>query len=111
WWRRRSGRRCRTWWWSAATGPTAATRGTAPRPRRRPPTRPTPVRGDRVAASRRRARGLLMPVEQVRVPRAGESISEATLNRWLKPDGSYVKVDEPLYELGTDKATQEVAAP
>src|SRR5215510_5445032 len=52
-----------------------------------------------------------MPVEQVRVPRAGESISEATLNRWLKPDGSFVKVDEPLVELGTDKATQEVAAP
>jgi 2-oxoglutarate dehydrogenase E2 component (dihydrolipoamide succinyltransferase) len=52
-----------------------------------------------------------MPVEDVKVPRAGESISEGTLNRWLKPDGSYVKVDEPLYELGTDKATQEVAAP
>jgi 2-oxoglutarate dehydrogenase E2 component (dihydrolipoamide succinyltransferase) len=52
-----------------------------------------------------------MPVEEVKVPRAGESISEGTLNRWLKPDGSYVKVDEPLYELGTDKATQEVAAP
>ncbi len=52
-----------------------------------------------------------MPLEEVRVPQAGESISEGTLNRWLKPDGSYVKVDEPLYELGTDKATQEVAAP
>src|SRR5262245_51177490 len=52
-----------------------------------------------------------MPVEEVRVPRAGESISEGTLNRWLKPDGSFVKVDEPRYELGTDKATQEVAAP
>jgi 2-oxoglutarate dehydrogenase E2 component (dihydrolipoamide succinyltransferase) len=52
-----------------------------------------------------------MPVEEVKVPQAGESISEGTLNRWLKPDGAYVKVDEPLYELGTDKATQEVAAP
>ncbi|HJZ54069.1 MAG TPA: 2-oxoglutarate dehydrogenase complex dihydrolipoyllysine-residue succinyltransferase [Gemmataceae bacterium] len=52
-----------------------------------------------------------MAVEQVKVPRAGESISEVTLNRWLKPDGSYVKVDEPVVELGTDKATQEVAAP
>src|SRR3954454_21182679 len=51
-----------------------------------------------------------MPVEDVTVPRAGESISEGTLNRWLKPDGAYVKVDEPLFELGTDKATQEVAA-
>jgi 2-oxoglutarate dehydrogenase E2 component (dihydrolipoamide succinyltransferase) len=52
-----------------------------------------------------------MPIEEVKVPQAGESISEGTLNRWLKPDGAYVKVDEPLYELGTDKATQEVAAP
>src|SRR5262245_27177273 len=51
-----------------------------------------------------------MPVEQLRVPRAGESISEATLNRWLKPDGAFVNVDEPVVELGTDKATQEVAA-
>ncbi|MCE9566166.1 MAG: 2-oxoglutarate dehydrogenase complex dihydrolipoyllysine-residue succinyltransferase [Planctomycetes bacterium] len=51
-----------------------------------------------------------MPLEEVVVPRAGESISEGTLNRWMKPDGAYVKVDEPLFELGTDKATQEVAA-
>src|SRR6478672_4080085 len=52
-----------------------------------------------------------MAVEQVRVPRAGESITEGTLNRWLKPDGAFVNVDDPLFELGTDKATQEVAAP
>jgi 2-oxoglutarate dehydrogenase E2 component (dihydrolipoamide succinyltransferase) len=52
-----------------------------------------------------------MAVEQVTVPAVGESISEGTLNRWLKPNGAYVKVDESLYELGTDKATQEIAAP
>ena len=51
-----------------------------------------------------------MAVEQVKVPRAGESISEATLSRWLKADGAYVKVDEPLFELATDKASQEVSA-
>jgi 2-oxoglutarate dehydrogenase E2 component (dihydrolipoamide succinyltransferase) len=51
-----------------------------------------------------------MAVEQVKVPRAGESITEATINRWLKPDGAFVNVDDPLFELGTDKATQEVAA-
>ena len=51
-----------------------------------------------------------MSIEQVKVPRAGESITEATVNRWLKPDGTYVNVDDPLVELGTDKATQEVAA-
>jgi 2-oxoglutarate dehydrogenase E2 component (dihydrolipoamide succinyltransferase) len=52
-----------------------------------------------------------MGIEQVAVPRAGESITEGTLNRWLKPNGSYVKADEALFELGTDKAAQEVAAP
>ena len=51
-----------------------------------------------------------MAVEQVKVPRAGESLSEATVNRWLKADGAFVNVDDPIFELGTDKATQEVAA-
>ena len=51
-----------------------------------------------------------MAIEQVKVPNAGESITEATLNRWFKPDGAYVKVDEPLFEMGTDKAAQEVPA-
>src|SRR5436305_10820924 len=52
-----------------------------------------------------------MAMEQVKGPGAGEAISEATLNRWLKPDGAFVKVDEPIVELGTDKASQELAAP
>jgi len=52
-----------------------------------------------------------MPIEQVKVPQAGESITEATVNRWLKPDGANVALDEPLLELGTDKATQEIPAP
>jgi len=45
------------------------------------------------------------------VPALGESISEVTLNRWLKPDGAWVHADEPIVELGTDKATQELPAP
>jgi 2-oxoglutarate dehydrogenase E2 component (dihydrolipoamide succinyltransferase) len=52
-----------------------------------------------------------MALEKVIVPPAGESITEATINRWFKPDGAYVEADEPLFEMGTDKATQEVAAP
>jgi 2-oxoglutarate dehydrogenase E2 component (dihydrolipoamide succinyltransferase) len=52
-----------------------------------------------------------MAIERVTVPAAGESITEATLNRWFKPDGAFVKVDEPLFEIGTDKASQEVVAP
>jgi 2-oxoglutarate dehydrogenase E2 component (dihydrolipoamide succinyltransferase) len=52
-----------------------------------------------------------MPIEKVTVPQAGESITEATLNRWFKPDGAFVKADEPIFEMGTDKASQEIVAP
>src|SRR5947209_3216925 len=44
------------------------------------------------------------------VPAVGESITEGILARWLKEDGEAVKAEEPLFELETDKATQEVAA-
>ena len=45
------------------------------------------------------------------VPTLGESVSEATIARWLKKPGDAVKVDEPLVELETDKVTLEVNAP
>ncbi len=44
------------------------------------------------------------------VPTLGESVSEATVARWLKQVGDPVKVDEPLVELETDKVTLEVGA-
>ena len=44
------------------------------------------------------------------VPALGESVSEATVARWLKQVGDPVKVDEPLVELETDKVTLEVGA-
>jgi 2-oxoglutarate dehydrogenase E2 component (dihydrolipoamide succinyltransferase) len=52
-----------------------------------------------------------MPVEQVKVPSPGESVTEGRIARWYKPDGAAVKVDEPLFELESDKAAQTVAAP
>jgi 2-oxoglutarate dehydrogenase E2 component (dihydrolipoamide succinyltransferase) len=51
-----------------------------------------------------------MPVE-IKVPSVGESVTEGILSRWLKKDGEAVRADEPVAELETDKATQEVAAP
>jgi 2-oxoglutarate dehydrogenase E2 component (dihydrolipoamide succinyltransferase) len=51
-----------------------------------------------------------MPVE-IKVPSVGESITEGTLARWLKKDGAAVAADEPLFELETDKASTEIAAP
>ena len=46
----------------------------------------------------------------VRIPELGESVSEATIVRWLKEEGATVQVDEPLVELETEKAAMEVAA-
>lgn len=47
----------------------------------------------------------------IKVPALGESVTEATVAKWLKQPGDAVKVDEPLVELETDKVTQEVYAP
>jgi 2-oxoglutarate dehydrogenase E2 component (dihydrolipoamide succinyltransferase) len=44
------------------------------------------------------------------VPSLGESVSEATVARWLKKVGDAIAVDEPLVELETDKVTLEVNA-
>ena len=48
---------------------------------------------------------------EIRVPTLGESVTEATVGKWLKKPGDPVKVDEPLVELETDKVTVEVPAP
>ena len=45
------------------------------------------------------------------VPSLGESVSEATIAKWLKKEGDAVRQDEPLVELETDKVTVEVNAP
>ena len=44
------------------------------------------------------------------VPELGESVSEATVARWLKAAGDAVARDEPVVELETDKANMEIAA-
>ncbi len=48
---------------------------------------------------------------EIRVPTLGESVSEATIARWLKKAGDTVKMDEPLVELETDKVSLEVPSP
>jgi 2-oxoglutarate dehydrogenase E2 component (dihydrolipoamide succinyltransferase) len=47
----------------------------------------------------------------ITVPNLGESITEATVSKWLKHPGEPVAVDEPVAELETDKVTLEVPAP
>ena len=51
-----------------------------------------------------------MAVVQVKVPSPGESVTEGRIAKWYKPSGSAVAVDEPLFELESDKAAQTVAA-
>ncbi len=48
---------------------------------------------------------------EIQVPQLGESVSEATVARWMKAAGDAVERDEPLVELETDKVTVEVPAP
>jgi 2-oxoglutarate dehydrogenase E2 component (dihydrolipoamide succinyltransferase) len=49
--------------------------------------------------------------KDIRVPTLGESVTEATIAKWFKQEGDFVKADEPLVELETDKVTVEVPAP
>ena len=51
-----------------------------------------------------------MTVELI-VPTLGESITEATVSKWLKKVGEPFDIDEPLVEIETDKITVEVPAP
>src|SRR5689334_4617172 len=47
---------------------------------------------------------------EVKLPRLGQGMESGTIVRWLKSEGDAVAKGEPLYELDTDKVTQEVEA-
>jgi pyruvate dehydrogenase E2 component (dihydrolipoamide acetyltransferase) len=47
---------------------------------------------------------------EVKVPRLGQGMESGTVVKWLKAEGDQVEKGEPLYELDTDKVTQEVEA-
>ena len=49
--------------------------------------------------------------EKIVVPVLGESITEATVSKWLKNEGESVEIDEPIVELETDKVNLEVPSP
>jgi pyruvate dehydrogenase E2 component (dihydrolipoyllysine-residue acetyltransferase) len=51
-----------------------------------------------------------MPTD-VKMPQMGESIYEGTITKWLKKEGEFVKKDDPLYELSTDKVDTEIPSP
>ena len=49
--------------------------------------------------------------EKILVPVLGESITEATVSKWLKKEGDTVEADEAIVELETDKVNLEVPSP
>ncbi len=51
-----------------------------------------------------------MPVIELHIPNLGESITNVTFAKWLKPNGAWVAMDEPLCEIETEKANQELSA-
>ena len=49
-------------------------------------------------------------IMDVLVPILGESVVEATVSKWIKKQGDFVEIDDPIVELETDKVTLEVPA-
>ncbi len=49
-------------------------------------------------------------MEQVTMPQLGETVVEGTVTRWLKAQGDEVAIDDPLFEVSTDKVDTEVPA-
>src|SRR4030095_15284955 len=47
---------------------------------------------------------------EIKLPRLGQGMESGTIVKWLKSEGERVEKGEPLYELDTDKVTQEVEA-
>ena len=93
-----------------------------------PQREPSPV--DKEAASRSRARLPERRTEErvgqwiesqpkqdpgrqtvVKMPLLGEGLTEGTITRWLKQEGDRVELDEPLFEISTDKVDTEVPSP
>ncbi|HUE67700.1 MAG TPA: lipoyl domain-containing protein, partial [Candidatus Acidoferrum sp.] len=47
----------------------------------------------------------------LKMPQLGESVTEGTVDRWLKQDGDMVRRDEPIVEVVTDKVNAEIPSP
>ncbi len=48
---------------------------------------------------------------ELKMPKMGESITEATITRWLKKVGDTIELDEPILEIATDKVDSEIPSP
>src|SRR3954463_4863909 len=50
-------------------------------------------------------------INEVTMPKLGESVTEGTLSQWLKQVGDPVQFDDPLFEVSTDKVDSEIPSP
>jgi 2-oxoglutarate dehydrogenase complex dihydrolipoamide succinyltransferase (E2) component len=64
-----------------------------------------------MAVSARTLEVLGMGVAPIKMPQLGESVTEGTVDKWLKQEGDFVKRDEPLVEVVTDKVNAEIPSP
>src|SRR3954468_13054444 len=52
-----------------------------------------------------------MGLTTLKMPQLGESVTEGTVDRWLKQEGDIVRRDEPIVEVVTDKVNAEIPSP
>ncbi len=52
-----------------------------------------------------------MATFELKMPKLGESITEATITKWLKQEGDPIELDDPILELATDKVDSEIPSP
>src|SRR2546422_286668 len=52
-----------------------------------------------------------MRLTTLKMPQLGESVTEGTVERWLKTEGEMVRRDEPIVEVVTDKVSAEIPSP
>src|SRR5260370_4231846 len=52
-----------------------------------------------------------MAVSPIKMPQLGEYVTEGTVDKWLKHEGDFVKRDEPIVEVVTDKVNAEIPSP
>jgi 2-oxoglutarate dehydrogenase E2 component (dihydrolipoamide succinyltransferase) len=72
-----------------------------------PPATPKPTTSSTPASKPMQTTGA---IKEMKVPAVGESITEVTISTWLKKDGDFVKLDEVIAEVESDKATFELPA-
>lgn len=81
--------------------------GAASAPAPKAESAPAPVAVQAAAPAAPKATGA---VKEMKVPAVGESITEVTISTWLKKDGDFVRLDEIIAEVESDKATFELPA-